>query len=175
MFAAFLGLAVGMATILQFPQQLGNARGADFVTHGAKRRRQLVVALGDPSQRSHRIAHRRRLEQSFQVHQQRRILRRQPRAAPTLASHLSPERSRGPASPSGRVRSCFGRALSHERPRRSRRSPPPSPPPPRSIAGLARQARNEQLHTGCGGVIRRSSTRYRRWPCRQESVNNHNQ
>src|SRR5271168_5158727 len=36
-------------------------------------------------------------------------------------------------------------------------------------AGLARQARNEQLHTGCGGVIRRSSTEYRRWPCRQES------
>ena len=29
-------------------------------------------------------------------------------------------------------------------------------------AGLARQARNEQLHTGCGGVIRRSSTQYRR-------------
>jgi hypothetical protein len=27
MFAAFLGLAVGMAAILQFPQQLGNARG----------------------------------------------------------------------------------------------------------------------------------------------------
>src|SRR5271167_1992420 len=93
MFAAFLGLAVGMATILQFPQQLGNARGADFVTHRAERRRQLVVALGDPSQRSHRIAHRRRLEQSFQVRQQRRILRRQPRAAPTLASHLSPERA----------------------------------------------------------------------------------
>src|ERR1700761_1673675 len=62
MFAAFLGLAVGMATILQFPQQLGNARGTDFVTHRAKRRRQLVVALGDPSQRSHRIAHCRRFE-----------------------------------------------------------------------------------------------------------------
>ena len=44
------------------------------MTHRAKRRRQLVVALGDPSQRSHRIAHRRRLEQSFQVRQQRRIL-----------------------------------------------------------------------------------------------------
>ena len=66
------------------------------MTHRAKRRRQLVVALGDPSQRSHRIAHRRRLEQSFQVRQQRRILRRQPRAAPTLASHLSPERTRVP-------------------------------------------------------------------------------
>ena len=93
MFAAFLGLAVGVATILQFPQQLGNARGADFVTHRAKRRRQLVVAFGDPSQRSHRIAHRRRLEQSFQVRQKRQIFRRQPRAAPALASHLWPERA----------------------------------------------------------------------------------
>ena len=77
--------------------------------------------------------------------------------------------SRGPASPSGRVRSYFGRASLRARLRRSRRSPPPSPPRPRSIAGLARQARNEQLHTGCGGVIRRSSKRYRRWPRRQES------
>src|SRR3984885_7167080 len=77
--------------------------------------------------------------------------------------------SRGPASPSGRVRSYFGRASLRARLRRSRRSPPPSPPRPRSIAGLARQARNQQLHTGCGGVIRLSSRRYRRWPRRQES------
>src|ERR1700691_4546053 len=56
MFAAFLGLAVGMATIFQPLQQPGNARGTHFVTYRAKRRRQLVVALGDPSQRSHRIA-----------------------------------------------------------------------------------------------------------------------
>src|SRR5271157_6037705 len=85
----FLGLAVGMATIFQFLQQLGNGRGTHFVTHGAKRRRQLVVALGDPSQRPHRVAHRRRLEQSLQVLQQRRVLDRQPRSAPALAPHLS--------------------------------------------------------------------------------------
>ena len=35
MFAGFLGLAVGMATIFQFLQQLGNGRGTQFVTHGA--------------------------------------------------------------------------------------------------------------------------------------------
>src|SRR6202167_4975847 len=168
MFAAFLGLAVGMAAILQFPQQLGNARGADFVTHRAKRRRQLVVALGDPSQRSRRIAHRRRLEQSFQVRQQRRILRRQPRAAPTLASHLSPERAGVPQVLQAASDRTSGE-LCHTRGRGDPATPPPSPPRPRSIAGLARQARNEQLHTGCGGVIRRSSKRYRRWPCRQES------
>jgi hypothetical protein len=90
MFAAFLGLAVEMATILQPLQQPGNARGTHFVTHRAKRRRQLVVALGDPSQRSHRIAHRRGLEQSLQVHQQRCILRRQPRAAPPLRRTFPP-------------------------------------------------------------------------------------
>src|SRR5208283_1393690 len=70
-------------------QQLGNGRGTHFVTQGAKRRRQLVVALGDPSQRPHRVAHRRRLEQSLQVLQQRRVLDRQPRSAPALAPHLS--------------------------------------------------------------------------------------
>src|SRR5271170_1099690 len=47
-------------------------------------------------------------------------------------------------------RSYFGRASLRARLRRAHRSPPPSPPPPRSIAGLARQASNERLHTGCG-------------------------
>src|SRR5271166_4541072 len=49
--------------------------------------------------------------------------------------------------------------------------PPPSPRPPRSTADPARSERNEGLHTGCGGVIRRSSKRHRRWLPRQESPN----
>src|SRR5208337_321616 len=128
MFAGFLGLAVGMATIFQFLQQLGNGRGTHFVTHGAKRRRQLVVALGDPSQRPHRVAHRRRLEQSLQVLQQRRVLDRQPRCPRPCAAPL-PSRSRGSASPSDRAQSCSGRPSSRARPPQSRRSPPPKAAP----------------------------------------------
>src|SRR5208337_599343 len=93
MFAAFLGLAVEMAAIFQFLQQFGNGRGAHLVTHRPKRPRQLVVALGDPSQRPHRIAHRRGLEQSLQVLQKRRVPRRQPRAPPALATHLPGQRA----------------------------------------------------------------------------------
>ena len=93
MFAAFLGLAVEMAAIFQLFQEFGNGRGAHLVTHRPKRRRQLVVALGDPSQRPHRIAHRRGLEQSLQVLQKRRVPRRQPRAAPALATHLPGQRA----------------------------------------------------------------------------------
>ena len=63
------------------------------MTHRPKRRRQLVVALGDPSQRPHRIAHRRGLEQSLQVLQKRRVPRRQPRAPPALAAHLPGQRA----------------------------------------------------------------------------------
>src|SRR5271157_5889615 len=93
MFAAFLGLAVEMAAIFQFLQEFGNGRGAHLVTHRPKRPRQLVVALGDPSQRPHRIAHRRGLEQSLQVLQKRRVPRRQPRAPPALATHLPGQRA----------------------------------------------------------------------------------
>jgi hypothetical protein len=131
-----------MAKILQPLQQLGNARGNRFVTYRAKRRPQLVVALGDPSQRSHRIAHRRGLERSLQVHQQRCILCRQPGAAPPLRRTFPPSQP-GPASPSDRVRTPFVA-------REAAAIPPPSPPLPGSIVGLARQANNERFHTGCG-------------------------
>src|SRR5689334_20535542 len=55
MTAAVLGLAIDVATVVQYRQQLGKARGADLVTHRAQRRRQLVVALRNPPQRPHRI------------------------------------------------------------------------------------------------------------------------
>src|SRR5208337_4381610 len=68
MVAPLFGLAVEVATIFQLRQEFGNGRGTHFVTHPAKRRRQLVVAFGDPSQGPHGIAHRRGVEQSLRLH-----------------------------------------------------------------------------------------------------------
>src|SRR5208282_3974252 len=79
--------------------------------------------------------------------------------------------SRGPAGPSDRVQSCFGRPSSHARRLRSRRSRPPSPRRRHSTVGLARQARNEALQIGYGGAIHLSLPRYRRCSRRQESPN----
>ncbi len=64
------------------------------MTHLAKCSGQFVVALGDPSQRSHRIAHRRGLEQSLQVFQKRQVLRRQAGAASAFSWRLSRQRLR---------------------------------------------------------------------------------
>ena len=93
MAAPLLGLAVEMATIFQLRQKFGNARGIHFVTHPPKRRRQLLMALGDPSQRSHRITHRRGLEQSLKVFQKSRVLGRQPEDCPARAAYLPGQRS----------------------------------------------------------------------------------
>ena len=139
-----------------------------FVTHPAKRRRQLLVAFGDPSQRPHGIAHRRGLEQSLQVFQKRRVFRRQPRTAAAPASHSSGQRGRIPQIPQT-VRSCFARSSSLAPPPRSRHNPRPSPPPPRSNVGLARRATTVWLQIGCAAVICQSSTRYKRLHCKQES------
>ena len=124
MFAGFLVLRLRLATIFQFLQQLGNGRGTHFVTQGAKRRRQLAVALGDPSQRPHRVAHRRRLEQSLQVLQQRRVLDRQPRSAPALAPHLSRQGAGVPQVLRPRPIVLRRRPSSRARPPQSRRSSP---------------------------------------------------
>jgi len=59
-----------------------------LVTHLAKRRRQLLMALRHPAQQPRRIAHRRRLEQLPQIRQKRRIRRRHKTAAGTFAPHF---------------------------------------------------------------------------------------
>src|SRR5208337_5024282 len=69
-----------------------------------------------------------------------------------------------------RPQSCSGRPSSRARPPQSRRSPPPSPPPPRSTAGVARPAKAEARQTGRAGMIRLSSSRYRRSPRTRESA-----
>ena len=64
------------------------------MAHLAKRRRELHMALGDPSQRPHRIAHRRGLQQPLQVFQKRRVLLGQAGAAAAFSPHPSRQRIR---------------------------------------------------------------------------------
>ena len=75
MAGALQGLAVGPPAVAQFlPQQLADRVRADRVAHRIQCVRELGVALGDPQQRSHRIAKRCRLDQAAQIRQERRIL-----------------------------------------------------------------------------------------------------
>src|SRR5271170_4964067 len=172
MFAALLGLAVEMAAIFQFPQQLGNTRRTDLVAHRAKRRRQpspacrgswrpIATAASDrPSSRARAIV-------------------ASPPAASGLWSSIQgcprpcaapfPPAKRGLASPSARARSCFGRPSSRATTPRSRHSPLPLPPQPRSDVGLSRPAKIEPSHTGYVEVIRQTSSRYKGWPRPRES------
>ena len=86
--AAFQRLAVDLPTVVQHVQQLGNAALGNPVPYSAQRRRQLRMALRDPQQRSHRIAHRRRLQQPAQIFKQRCINRGQrPSAAAGTPDH----------------------------------------------------------------------------------------
>ena len=131
------------------------------MTHLAKRRRQLVVALGDPSQgrigspivagSSNRCRSSSSVG-SFVV---------RPRAAAAFAPHLSRQRIRVLQV----LQTASDRAAGDLRRARRRRnppaSPPPSPPPPRSIDGPARPVRNEALHSGRVQAFRRSSTKHR--------------
>ena len=77
MLAAIIGLAIGPAAIAELMQQLAHRVRADRVAHLLKRLGKLDVALGDPQQRSHRVAKRNRLDQAAQILQQRWILGRQ--------------------------------------------------------------------------------------------------
>ena len=74
-------------------QQLAHRVRADRVAHLLKRLGKLDVALGDPQQRSHRVAKRNRLDQAAQILQQRWILGCQ-----------APPPAPGPADPPGRWR-----------------------------------------------------------------------
>ncbi len=73
----------------------------------------------NPSQRRHRIAHRRGLEQSLQVLQKRRVPRRQPRAPPALATHLPGQRAGVPQV----LQTASDRASGDLRRTRGRRDP----------------------------------------------------
>src|SRR3954462_4062661 len=94
MLPAVLGLAIDVAAILQPLQQLRNGRGTHLMADRAQRRRQLLVALRDPPQRAHRIAHRRRLEHALQVAEQRCVLGRGRWPAGAFPTHLACQRTR---------------------------------------------------------------------------------
>jgi len=57
------------------------------VPHGGERRCQLVEALRHPQQRTDRIAQRRRLDQTFEIVEQRRVTLGQPSRAATLTAN----------------------------------------------------------------------------------------
>jgi hypothetical protein len=83
-----LGVAIGVAgALVRFPvdlpretdldEQLAHAVGADRVPHGDKRGRKLVEAFRHPKQRADRIAQRRRLDETPEIIEQRRVCFRQ--------------------------------------------------------------------------------------------------
>ncbi len=80
------------ARISQQGEQLAHGVGADRMTHGAQRRRQLVTALGHPLQRPLGIAARRRLDEALEVGKQARIALAQRARAAALAPYPSNRR-----------------------------------------------------------------------------------
>src|SRR3954466_15690297 len=86
-------LSGSTAAIAELMQQLAHRVRADRVAHLLKRFSEFDVALGNPQQRSHRVAERDRLDQTTQILQQRWILGCQP-----------PPPAPGPADPPGRWR-----------------------------------------------------------------------
>src|SRR3954454_21627890 len=91
MLASIIGFTIGPAAIAELMQQLAHRVRADRVAHLLKRFGEFDVALGDPQQRSHRIAQRDRLDQATQILPQRWILGCQ-----------APPPAPGPADPPGR-------------------------------------------------------------------------
>ena len=91
MLASIIGFTIGPAAIAELAQQLAHRVRADRVAHLLKRFGEFDVALGDPQQRSHRVAERDRLDQTTQILQQRWILGCQ-----------APPPAPGPADPPGR-------------------------------------------------------------------------
>jgi len=73
--AAFPRLAVGLQTVAQVMQQLADNRRANPVSATPQRRGQMAQAAARPQQRPHRVAPRRRLDQTLQLGQQASILR----------------------------------------------------------------------------------------------------
>ena len=95
MFRTLVGLAIGLPTEAKRRQQPPHAGGADLVAHLAQRGGELVVALRNPEQRTHRIAERRKFHDAPQILDQRRVPARQ-RAA-TAARLTNAARRKRPA------------------------------------------------------------------------------
>ena len=70
MLTAVVGLAVGLAAIAKLRQQLAHRVRADRVPLRPQGGSELLMALGDPPQRPHRVAQRDRFDQLAQILQQ---------------------------------------------------------------------------------------------------------
>src|SRR3984893_645071 len=82
---ALRGLAVALQTVTCLIEQVADQGAADFVTLRLQRLRQTAHALAGPPQRRFRIPAGRRLDQGFEIGEQRRVLgnrRLAPRARP---------------------------------------------------------------------------------------------
>jgi hypothetical protein len=130
MLVAVIGFAIGPAAIAELVQQLAHRVRAERVAHPPKCCGEFDVALGDPQQRSHRIAERDRLDQATQILQQRWILGCQaPPPAPGPADPPAGRRGlveilQPPLNGAARQAGCPGHrhhAAAPRRPRLSRR------------------------------------------------------
>jgi hypothetical protein len=93
--AAFQNFGICLQALIERAQKIADKRFADVVAHFLQLGRQVAQALGRPQQRLHRIATRIRLDQSFQVVEQGRILRNL-RLAPRAGSSRAPLAGREP-------------------------------------------------------------------------------
>src|SRR3954469_15104165 len=131
MLAAVIGLAIGPAAIAELAQQLAHRVRAERMAHPPKCFGEFDVALGDPQQRSHRVAERDRLDQATQILQQRWILGCQP-----------PPPAPGPAGPpAGRRARSFSPRSMGPRPRPVARDTATTPPRPTDRASAAANRR----------------------------------
>lgn len=81
------GLAIGLQAVAEMAQKIGDHIVRDAMTETSKFGRQIAQALGGPQQRRHGIAARRRLHQSRQIAEQRRIGIHEGRASGALPAH----------------------------------------------------------------------------------------
>jgi hypothetical protein len=90
MMAALQALAVDLAAVAETFEQLRNPARRNAMPYIAQRQREFGVALGHPHERSHRIAQRRRFEQTLEVFQQRRVRPRERRASAARSPNPRP-------------------------------------------------------------------------------------
>ena len=90
MLAAVVGFAVGLAAVAELRQQFAHSVRADRVPLRPQGGSELLMALGDPPQRPHRVAQRDRFDQLAQVLQQSGIGDAQRVPTTAVAPHPAP-------------------------------------------------------------------------------------
>ena len=99
--------AVGLATVVQLPQQLANYALADLEALRGQCLHKVALAAADPAQRRGRIAANRVLDQPLQRSRQLGLLRHRALAPSTRPAQVARPARCGPtAVPASRGRSC---------------------------------------------------------------------